>query len=73
MDEMDYIYLGDRLTRPELRRMPCRAVRRSDMLVEFDGVGKCVILGRLLRKIKKYPKIKDKNFGNTKIMRIFAA
>ena len=61
--EMDYIYLGDRLTRPELRRMPCRAVRRSDgkcirgrngnMLVEFDGVGKCVILGRLLRKIKK--------------------
>lgn len=60
---MDYIYLGDRLTRPELRRMPCRAVRRADgkcirgrngnMLVEFDGVGKCVILGRLLRKIKK--------------------
>lgn len=47
MDEMDYIYLGDRLTRPELRRMPCRAVRRSDgkcirgrnsnMLVEFGG------------------------------------
>lgn len=63
MDEMDYIYLGDRLTRPELRRMPCRAVRRSDgkcirgrngnMLVEFNGGGKCVVLGRLLRKIKK--------------------
>lgn len=60
---MDYIYLGDRLTRPELRRMPCRAVRRADgkcirgrngnMLVEFGGVGKCVVLGRLLRKIKK--------------------
>lgn len=56
MDEMDYIYLGDRLTRPELRRMPCRAVRRSDgkcirgrngnMLVEFGDVGKCVVLGR---------------------------
>lgn len=30
MDEMDYIYLGDRLTRPELRRMPCRAVRRPN-------------------------------------------
>lgn len=55
MDEMDYIYLGDRLTRPELRRMPCRAVRRSDgkcirgrngnMLVEFNGGGKCVVLG----------------------------
>ena len=63
MDEMDYIYLGDRLTRPELRRMPCRAVRRLDgkcirgrngnMLVEFPGVGKVVILGRLLRKLKK--------------------
>ena len=64
MDEkMDYIYLGDRLTRPELRRMPCRAVRRSNgkcirgrkgnMLVEFPGVGKVVILGRLLRKLKK--------------------
>lgn len=49
MDEW-YIYLGDRLTRPELRRMPCRAVRRLDgkcirgrngnMLVEFPGVGK---------------------------------
>lgn len=62
MDEMDYIYLGDRLTRPELRRMPCRVVRRADgkyirgrngnMLVEFDSVSKCVILVRLLRKIK---------------------
>ena len=82
MDEMDYIYLGDRLTRPELRRMPCRAVRRSDgkcirgrngnMLVEFDGVGKCVILGRLLRKIKK-PKIKGKSFGYLDLLRIFAA
>lgn len=59
----EYIYLGDRLTRPELRRKPCRAVRCSNdkcirgrngnMLVEFDNVGKCVVLGRLLRKIKK--------------------
>ena len=83
MDEMDYIYLGDRLTRPELRRMPCRAVRRSDgkcirgrngnMLVEFGDVGKCVVLGRLLRKIKKYPKIKDKGFGISIILHIFAA
>lgn len=55
MDEMDYIYLGDRLTRPELRRMPCRAVRRSDgkcirgcngnMLVEFDGVVNALFWG----------------------------
>lgn len=61
--ENEYIYLGDRLTRPELRRKPCRAVRRSNgkcirgrngnMLVEFDEIGKVVVLGRLLRKIKK--------------------
>lgn len=66
MNEMDYIYLGDRLTRPELRRMPCRAVRRSNgkcirgrngnMLVEFPGVGKVVVLGRLLRKLKNKKK-----------------
>lgn len=72
MDEMDYIYLGDRLTRLELRRMPCRAVRRSDgkcirgrngnMLVEFGGVGKCVVLGRLLRNIKKKTKNKRLKF-----------
>ena len=58
----EYIYLEDRLTRPELRRKPFRAVRRpngkcirgknGNMLVEFDDVGKCVVLGRLLRKIK---------------------
>ena len=55
MDEMDYIYLGDRLTRPELRRMPCRAVRRSDgkcirgrngnMLVEFGDVVNALFWG----------------------------
>lgn len=63
MYEMEYTYLGDKLSRPELRRMPCRAVRRFDgkcirgkngnMLVEFPGVGNCVVLGKLLRKIKK--------------------
>lgn len=61
--ENENICLGDRLTRQELRRMPCLSVRRSDgkcirgrsgnMLVEFDGAGKFVVLGRLLRKIKK--------------------
>lgn len=60
---MEYIYLGDRLTRPELKRQPCRAVRRpngkcirgrnGNMLVEFEDAGKVVIIGRLLRKIKK--------------------
>lgn len=53
--ENEYIYLGDRLTRPELRRMPCRAVRRADgkcirgrngnMLVEFDGVVNALFWG----------------------------
>lgn len=33
----EYIYLGDRLTRPELRRMPCRAVRRSNLTVSAYG------------------------------------
>ena len=63
MNEMDYIYLGDKMTRPELRRMPCRAVRRFDgkcirgkncnMLVEFPGIVKVVVSVKLLRKIKK--------------------
>lgn len=63
MFENEYIYLGDKLTRPDLRRMPCRAVRHIDtkcvrgrngnMLVEFHGIGKVVVLARLLRKIRK--------------------
>lgn len=79
----EYIYLGDRLTRPDLRRKPCRAVRRpngkcvrgknGNMLVEFDDVGKCVVLGRLLRKIKKIAENKSNSFGNIKVIRIFAA
>jgi hypothetical protein len=32
---MRYTYLGDRLTRPELRRMPCDPVR--------DQRGKCIV------------------------------
>lgn len=50
-----------------------RRCQRNPTPEKFDGVGKCVILGRLLQKIKKNPKIKDKNFGSTKIMLIFAA
>lgn len=63
MDEMEYIYLGDKLTRPDLRHKPCRAVRcnngkcirgrNGNMLVEFLEIGKVVVLGRLLRKLKK--------------------
>nr|DAF15047.1 MAG TPA: hypothetical protein [Caudoviricetes sp.] len=64
MNEMDYIYLGDKMTRPELRRMPCRAVRRFD--------GKCIRgkngicwsnfreLGKLLYWANYYVKSKNK-------------
>lgn len=66
MNEMDYIYLGDKMTRPELRRMPCRAVRRFDgkcirgkngnMLVEFPGIGKVVVLANYYVKSKNKKK-----------------
>ena len=59
---MEYIYLGDRLTRPELKKQACKAVRRPDgkcirgkngnMLVEFETGEKVVVLGRLLRNAK---------------------
>lgn len=59
---MEYIYLGDKFTDPILKGKPCKAVRRPNgkcirgkngsMLVDFDG-SKVVVVGRLLRKIKK--------------------
>ena len=65
---MEYIYLGDRLTRPELKKQACKAVRRPDgkcirgkngnMLVEFETGEKVVVLGRLLRKKKIFEKIR---------------
>ena len=71
---MEYIYLGDRLTRPELKKQACKAVRRPDgkcirgkngnMLVEFENGEKVVVLGRLLRKEKKI--IQKKSFGTKK-------
>lgn len=58
----EYIYLGDRLTRSDLKKKQCKAVRRLDgkcirgkngnMLVEFDNIGMVNVIGRLLRKIK---------------------
>lgn len=57
---MEYKYLGDRLTRPKLKKQPCKAVRRPDgkcirgkngnMLVELETGERIVVLGRLLRK-----------------------
>ena len=67
--EPEYEYLGDRLTRPELRGARCRAVRRADgrcirgrngvMLVEFETGLRCTVLARRLRKIRKESKHED--------------
>lgn len=58
----EYTYHGDRFTDPSLKGKICAAVRRPDgkcirgkngsMLVEFQGFGKVVVIGRQLRKIK---------------------
>ena len=56
----NYKYLGDRITRPELKGAHCSAVKRldgkcirgrnSNMLVQFKSGEKAVVLARLLRK-----------------------
>jgi hypothetical protein len=71
MTPAEYVYLGDRLTAPELRGMHCSAVRRADgkcirsrpepvtrksmgcMLVEDMTGQRFVVVGRLLRKVKR--------------------
>jgi hypothetical protein len=59
---MEYIYLGDRNTADLIRKQTCSAVRRNgkcirgkngSMLVQFEDGKQSVIIGRLLRKIKK--------------------
>lgn len=57
-----YKYLGDRMTRGELRGAVCRAImnpvgkcirgKNSNMLVLFESGITCVVLARLLRKLK---------------------
>jgi hypothetical protein len=56
----DYIYLGDKITDPELKGKECNAVRKngkcirgkmSTMLVSFNGITHNV-LARRLRKIQ---------------------
>lgn len=59
---MDYIYHGNKLTDPALKKTKCKAIRRPDgkcrrspmstMLVEFENGVQHIILARLLRKIK---------------------
>lgn len=58
---MEYLYLGDKFTRPELKGAHCNAVRRDDgkcvrgrngsMLAQFEDGTLCIVLGRLLRKV----------------------
>lgn len=60
---MEYIYLGDKMTAPELKNKKCKAVRRADgkcirsrlstMLVEFEGNTKHNVLARRLLKINE--------------------
>ncbi len=60
---MEYIYLGDRWTSPELCRIKCNAVRRPDgkcirgkngnMLVMTGQGKKLVVIARLLRRLDK--------------------
>ena len=59
LPQYKYIYLGDRLTDPKLKKASCKAVRRNDgkcirgrngnMLMDFDNK-KVVVIGRRLRK-----------------------
>ncbi len=58
---MEYTYLGDKLTDVAYKGQMCSAVRKDgkcirgrngNMLVFFENGDKCVVLGRLLRKIK---------------------
>jgi hypothetical protein len=60
MSIQQYRYLGDRYTDPLLKGKECVAVkkpngkcrrgRNGNFLVEFPGIGKVVVIGRLLRK-----------------------
>ncbi|HEU0064057.1 MAG TPA: hypothetical protein VFQ58_03465 [Flavisolibacter sp.] len=58
---MEYIYLGDRNTKPSLIKIKCCAVlkngkcirgKNGSMLVEMENSTKIVVIARLLRKIK---------------------
>jgi hypothetical protein len=60
---MEYTYLGDRNTDPALKGASCSAVRRRDgkcirgkngsMLVALENGQKMVVMGRLLRKVRR--------------------
>ena len=60
---MTYKYLGDRLTRPELKGALCDAIKRPDgkcirgrngaMRVQFEDGTTATVIGRLLRRLDK--------------------
>lgn len=61
---MRYVYLGDKLTRPDLKGSPCDPVRRQDgrcvvgrgkQLVEFAGGNRAIVLRRRLRVVNPTP------------------
>lgn len=62
MTDRWYVYLGDRLTRPELRGVRCRAVLRPDgrcirsrlgtMLVELESGERHNVIGKRLRRVE---------------------
>jgi hypothetical protein len=57
---VEYIYLGDRFTDPDLKGKACTAVRRPDgkcirgkngsMLVLFEEKGRVVVMGKVVKK-----------------------
>jgi hypothetical protein len=61
---MTYRYLGDRNTDPQLKNLFCMRVinrnskcirgKNGNMLVEFPGGKKVVVVARLLRKVNSY-------------------
>ena len=65
-NEYTYTYLGDKLTRPELKGAQCNAVRDErgkcirdklgKMFVEFEGGDRHAVIGRMLRKNDKMRK-----------------
>lgn len=58
----EYVYLGDRVTRPDLKGAACNAVRRADgkriwrngkAVVDFENGERHVVLARRLRRLDR--------------------
>ena len=62
MAEQRYVYLGDRLTDSIHKRRICTAIKingkcirgkNGNMLIQFQDGSTCVVIARLLRKLKE--------------------